>query len=144
MRKATSTRCSERGRFVRCVRRGGGFTLLEVLAALILVAVVLPVAMRGLSLATQGGSYARSVTVATDLAKSKLAEVVADGSWDTGDDRGVFDAAWGDDADRFEWTLAVSDWLGTTMKEVRITVSWEQRNALQSVSIATVVMEEGV
>lgn len=121
-----------------------GFTLLEVLAALLLVAVVLPIAMHGLSLATQGGSYARSAALATNLAQSKLAEIVAEESWAQGDAQGDFDATWGTDAKRFRWTLQVDDWQDGMVKQVRVTVTWVQRNREESVSLVTLTIPEAI
>lgn len=122
----------------RSPRHSRGFTLLEVLACLMLVAVVLPVAMRAISRSTQGGSFARSVVLATGLAESRLAELVADGSWSTGDAGGPFDVAtWGESADRFAWELQVDDALGGTAKELRLTVTWTQFGRDEAVSLVT-------
>ncbi|HEV7299346.1 MAG TPA: type II secretion system protein [Tepidisphaeraceae bacterium] len=52
-----------------------GFTLIEVLAALVLVAIVLPVAMRGVTLSMQAAARSRQLTEAGQLAASKLAEL---------------------------------------------------------------------
>ncbi len=67
-----------------------GFTLIEALAAMLLVAIVLPVVMRGISMATRAGSSAKLQTQAASLAQSKLAELIATRSWKTGDTSGQF------------------------------------------------------
>lgn len=61
----------------RLARRRGGFTLIEVLAALMLVAIVLPVAMRGVTVATAAASAARHRNEAAALAQSKMDELLA-------------------------------------------------------------------
>lgn len=120
-----------------------GFTLLEVLTCLMLVAIVLPVAIRAIGQSTRGGSYARSLTLATNLADTKLAEVVAEQSWTSGDDSGDFtDEDYGDDADRFAWTLQVDDWIDTTARQLTLTVTWEQMGKDHVVALSTAVMVE--
>ena len=53
-------------------RGRGGFTLVEVLASLALVAVILPVAMEGVSLAVGAAGLARDRIEAASLAETKL------------------------------------------------------------------------
>ena len=67
-----------------------GFTLVEALAALVLVAIVLPVAMRGVSLALTMASETTRRTEAMVLAEAKLAELLATGAWEDGDLDGDF------------------------------------------------------
>src|SRR5260370_36095537 len=70
---------------------GSGFTLVEVLAALMLLAIVLPVAMRGISMATALASSAKHRDEAAVLAKSKLDELVATHAWQSQALSGNFD-----------------------------------------------------
>lgn len=122
--------------------RAGGLTLLELLAALLLVAVVLPVVMRGLSMATQVGSIARFRGEALALAEAKLAEVIATQAWSTGDATGEFDKAWIKHVDRYTWELLVDEWSDTSMRHLTVNVHWTQRGREQTVSLATVVAVE--
>ena len=125
-------------------RRKGGLTLLELLAALLLVAVVLPVVMRGLSMATQVGSMTRFRGEALALAEARLAEVIATEEWTTGDATGEFDEAWISDPDRYTWELLVDDWSDTSMRHLTMHVRWTQRGREQTVSLATVVAAEAL
>lgn len=122
---------------------GKGFTLLEVLAALLLVAVVLPVVMAGLSQAVQMGSLTRWRSQAAALAETKLAEVIANEDWQRGDAHGQFDDTWGERASRFTWQLRVTQWQDPSMRELAVDVQWQQRSQTQQVSIATVIHAEG-
>src|SRR5688572_780238 len=54
----------------------GGFTLVEVLAAMVLMGIVLPVAMRGVSLAVAAAGHARHLSEASSLAETKLNELL--------------------------------------------------------------------
>jgi len=56
-------------------RRRGGFTLIEVLATMVLLGIVLPVALRGTSVALQAASHARHTSEAATLADSKINEL---------------------------------------------------------------------
>ena len=59
-----------------CHRRG--FTLVEVLATLVLLGIILPIAMRGVSMAMAAASNARRTAEATSLAEAKLNMLLVD------------------------------------------------------------------
>ena len=110
-----------------------GFTMVEVLASLVLVAVILPVAMKGVSVAMGAADLARERVEAAGLAEAKLNETLADGSWQSGDqadDYGTERPGWG-------WALTVEDWSGTTIQQVEVAVTWTSRGRERSVAIAT-------
>lgn len=62
-------------------RARAGFTLAEVLAALLFMAIVIPVAMQGLLIASRAGVVSERKGVAMRLAESKLNELVVTGEW---------------------------------------------------------------
>src|SRR3954462_909291 len=80
------------GRRASAPRAGGrrGFTLIEVLAALLLVGIFLPVIMNGFSIATRVGNAAKRCTEGGALADAKLTELVATAQWQTGVQSGDF------------------------------------------------------
>ena len=61
-----------------------GFSLIEVLAAMLLIGIVLPVAMRGYSLSVQLAAQSKQTTESAALGDSKLNELVATGDWKLG------------------------------------------------------------
>src|SRR5262245_59015289 len=71
-------------------RRQHGFTLPEVLATLVLLGIVVPVAMRGVSVALASAQTAKRQAEAASLAQSKLNQLIADGSWQTSGSSGDF------------------------------------------------------
>src|SRR4051794_29563395 len=73
--RATGGVFRERGRVARGA--GRGFTLVEVLATIALIAIVLPVAMYGIQLCLQTSSAAKRQAEAATLAEGKLQELVA-------------------------------------------------------------------
>ncbi|MFW6059137.1 MAG: prepilin-type N-terminal cleavage/methylation domain-containing protein [Phycisphaeraceae bacterium] len=122
-----------------------GFTLIEALAALMLVAIVLPVVMHGLSAATQVGSFSRNQDLATAMAEAKLAELVAGDDWQSAPRQGSFDREqWGAHADRFTWQLETADWDNPSTRQLTIEVFWAQRGRSESVRLTTLaIADEG-
>ena len=115
--------------------RRPAFTLLEVLAALMLVAIVLPVAMRGISLATRTASHTARRARAAALAETKLTETLIDGSWQNGASEGDF----GSDQPDYRWRLDVREWLETTFQELEVRVEWTEHGVDRYVSLTTLV-----
>ena len=112
-----------------------GFTLIEVLATLVLLGIVVPVAMRGVSLALAAASTARRTAEAASLAEGKLNELIVDGSWQTSGNTGDFAA---ENHPEYTWTCenASRDY-GTY--EVVLRVAWTQRGQERNLSLSTLV-----
>ena len=68
-----------------------GFTLVETLAAMLFMAIVIPVAVRGVMLANRAGVVAERTRVAAQLADTLLTETVVTESWRYGAQEGDFD-----------------------------------------------------
>jgi prepilin-type N-terminal cleavage/methylation domain-containing protein len=118
----------------RCRRGGGGFTLVEVLASLVIMGIVLPFAMRGASLAMHAGSVARHQAEAATLGEAKLTEMVSMGSWADSGAGGDF----GQDFPQYRWTLDNTQRdIGVT--ELMLSVIWQERGEDRSVKLSTFV-----
>lgn len=113
------------------------FTLIEVLATLLLMAIVLPAVMRGMTLATAAASSTRWRTIASGLAKSKLAEIVATDQWQQGTLSGDFSP----DQPDFKWQATVQPWPGDTnnagLQQIDLTVTWVERGHDRSLTMTT-------
>jgi general secretion pathway protein I len=128
---------------MRCASNRG-FTLLEVLAALLLVAIVLPVLMGALNTATHVGGLAHDRAEAAMLAENKLTEILIDQSWQFGDDTGTFDTDADTPAmDRYTWELYVEQWQDPSVRKLTMTVRWERRGRPQSITLTTAVHDGG-
>ncbi len=117
-------------------RRDGrrrAFTLVEVLATLALVAIILPVAMKGISLAISTAGLARQRMEAASLAETKLAELLATGAWEDGNPSGDFGSEWPD----YSWTAEVREWEGITLQQVDVRVEWTARGKERSITLTT-------
>ena len=114
----------------------GGFTLIEVLAAMLLIGIVLPVVMQGVMAATRAGSDAHRRTEAATLAQSKLQELTVTGQWDGGTLSGDFGADW----PAYRWQATVADWAndaqGVGMQQVDVSVTWTDRGRPASLTVS--------
>lgn len=91
-------------------RRTGGFTLIEVLAALMLMAVVLPVAMQGVSIATAAASSARHRNEAAALAQSKMDELLASMQAQQQQANTNMSGDFGEDWPDYQWSAEMVTW----------------------------------
>ena len=128
--------------------RARGFTLAEALAALLLVAIVLPVALNGISLGVRAARDARQRVQAVSLAQSKLAELVATAQWQgtelAGDFTEPIDGLTGELAPGYTWEAVVEDWEEPGVMQVTVTVNWVSHETPQRVSVATLVAGGGL
>jgi prepilin-type N-terminal cleavage/methylation domain-containing protein len=127
-------------RRMTCRRRDRtGFTLIEVLATLMLLGIVLPVAMKGVSASLAAAAKARNMAEAATLADSKLNELVATQTWTTGGVSGDF----GPEHPRYAWTCqAVSREYGVTQVDLR--VSWAERGGQEAyLDVSTMTYASG-
>jgi prepilin-type N-terminal cleavage/methylation domain-containing protein len=118
-----------------------GFTLVEALAALLLIAIVLPVVMRGVSVAARAASSARRNTEAASLAQSKLNELLATQEWKAGYLAGQFDSDDGDNAYDYSWSAEATRWSEQYVRQLAVSVTWTSGGAQQSVTLTTLVYE---
>lgn len=112
--------------------RRAGFTLVEVLCALVLIGVVLPVAMRGISLSLAAASKARHTGEASELARHKLAELSLQTDTSLYSSSGDFGADWPE----YKWqsTFVSRDY---GVNELTVTVTWKSRGEDQSLALST-------
>ena len=114
-------------------RRQAAFTLVEVLATLVLAAIILPVAMRGISLATAAAGHARRQMEAASLAEGTLAELLVADAWQGADLSGDYGPEWPE----YRWNVEVEDWEGTVLQQVTVRVEWTERGTQRSLSLST-------
>ena len=111
-----------------------GISLIEVLAALVLVGIVVPVAMEGINASLRAAARARHLSEAAQLAQLKIAEylVVRDATLFGGS--GSFGDAWPE----YSWEVTNESGPMNTYL-VTLNVYWLERGQQQSYRISTLV-----
>jgi prepilin-type N-terminal cleavage/methylation domain-containing protein len=121
----------------RAARRRG-LTLIEVLATIVMMAIVLPASMQGISMCMSASIAARQRSEAAALAEAKLAQLIAVGDWQYGNTSGDFGDAWPE----YRWSAASADWTGdatANMTELSIRVYWTSRQQERDVVLTTLL-----
>ena len=92
----------------RGLRSGGvaGFTLAEVLAALLFMAIVIPVAVQGLQIANRAGEVAQRKSQAARIAERVLVENIATTNWNQSSQGGTIYEG----TREFQWTMRNEPW----------------------------------
>ena len=115
--------------------RHRGFTLIEALIAMAIIAIILPLAMEGIALSSRLGADAKHRSEAAELARGKLDELAVTGAWRTGPVAGDFGSDW----PGYRWTATSLPWTGGTMNELTVTVIWTQGKLERYVAMGTLV-----
>jgi prepilin-type N-terminal cleavage/methylation domain-containing protein len=110
-----------------------GFTLVEVLATLVLIGIVVPVAMRAMSAAVDAAGEARSIQEASQLAESKLNEVLAAGDLQRRSTAGTFEHR-----DRYAYEIDSSP-ADFGCERLTVTVTWQRRGEERSLTMTTLL-----
>jgi len=116
-------------------RRAKGFTLIEILAALVLIMVVIPVVMKGISIVTAAASDVTHKSVAASLAESQLAEIVLQKQWQSSSLTGDF----GKEYPGYRWRMDSLNWTEPGLNQVTLSVMWESRGYERKVELTTLV-----
>lgn len=111
--------------------RHRGFTLAEVLASLTLMAVVVPVAMEGVSVANRAGTLGSRKAVATRIAQRVLNEAVATGQIGTTSGQ----AAETDGI--YQWRLQSEPWTLDALELVTVQVTFNLQGSAYDLSVST-------
>ena len=85
------------------------FTLVEVLAALLLMAIVIPVVMQALHIASLAGEVSQRKAMAARVAEKVLNEAIVTGQWNTGSQNGTEMQG----PYKFQWALRNEPWKPT-------------------------------
>lgn len=116
-------------------RRCLGFTLAEVLAALMFMAIIIPVAMQGMSVATRAGVMGQRKATAIRIAERVLEEMVITGETAQTSSSGVI--VEGDTT--YPWTMESGNWSVDPLTELTVTVTFVVQGTSYEVSVSTLV-----
>jgi type II secretory pathway pseudopilin PulG len=124
-------------------RRREGFTLIEALAAIMVMVIVIPVLLRGFGIAQLTAVHSLRRAESTAIAQSKLDEIIATQSWaTTGLPAG--DETVGQNSYHFEATLTDWDSGEVGVQVLTMTVSWDvSANETRKVELTTLLWVPG-
>jgi type II secretory pathway pseudopilin PulG len=110
-----------------------GFTLAEVLAALLFMAIVIPVAVQGLRISSRAGSLAERKREAVRVAEKILNESIVTTNWNKSATSGTIT-----EADRdYRWTLRTESWTESTMQLLSVEVTFPVQGEDYAVQLST-------
>ncbi|HUD45665.1 MAG TPA: hypothetical protein VMR33_02490 [Candidatus Baltobacteraceae bacterium] len=117
-------------------RRRGAFTLVEVLAAMLFMAIVIPVAMEGLHVASLAGEVAQRKMVAARIANTRLNELKVTGQLQNSGQSGVVQ----DGGLTYRWTVKNEAWTEDPLVQMTVatlTVSFTAQGKTYDVRLST-------
>jgi Tfp pilus assembly protein PilV len=121
-------------------KNAAAFTLAEVLAALLFLAIVIPAAVEAMHLASLAGEVAARKGAAARVADRILNESLVMAKWSNGTQSGTT----GEGALEFEWTLTSQGWpQDSAMQLVTVEVKFTAQNKDYSVKLSTLAGQPG-
>jgi len=117
----------------RRARNASAFTLAEVLAALLFLAIVIPVAVEALHVSSLSGEVATRKGVAARVAERILNESLVTTNWDHGAQSGTVSEG----ALDFRWTLKNEIWPQDAMQLITAVVTYSAQGRDYSVQLST-------
>lgn len=121
-----------------------GFTLAEVMAALVFMAIVIPVALEALSIASRAGEVAARKSEAAFIAERILAESIVTTNWDKAVQNGQVRQGIRD----FRWTLRTEPWnedpRQSELRLLSVEVTFDARGQDYGVKLSTLVDSSSV
>lgn len=114
-----------------------GFTFVELLAAMLFMAIVFPAALYALSVANRTGVMAQRKRIAAELASAQLNEVLATGQWSTGESSGDF----GESYPEYSWKLHSDNWTASGLYLLTIEVTFPVQGISHAYSLSAVSEE---
>src|SRR5476651_818035 len=128
MKLATAKNCN----------RAAGFTLVEVLAALLFLAIVIPTAVEALHIATLSGEVAARKSAAARVADRVLNESIVMTNWNSGMQSGTASEG----VLQFNWTLTSQTWPQDAMQLLTVEVKYPAQGKTYSVKLSTLADPE--
>jgi hypothetical protein len=108
------------------------------LATVVLLAIIMPVAMHSIGLCTRLAGQSRKEVEAASLAKAKLTDLTVTGDWQNGNQRGEFGTDW----PGYEWSATLTNWTDSSVRELDLTVSWQSAGRRHELTLSTLMHPE--
>lgn len=124
---------------VQANNKRGGFTLAEVMAALLFLAIVIPTAVEVIHIASLAGEVATRKAAATRVADQVLNEGLVTTNWVNGIQSGTA----GEGSRQFDWTVSSQVWPEDAMQMVTAEVKYSAQGRQYSVKLSTLAALPG-
>ena len=115
------------------------FTLVEVLASLMLIALVVPVAMEAMAVASRAGELGRRKAAAMRVGERVLGELLAEGQLATGATSGVAQEG----PFEYPWSVRLENWPEDALQQATVTVTFALRGTTQEIALSTLLPASG-
>ena len=122
-------------RFRQRIRSRAGFTFAEVLAALVFMAIVIPVVLQGISIANRAGVGAERKEIAVQLAANMLNQLSISNFWQTAQASGTFEQ----DYPGYAWSMQQQTWPDGDMQQLTLEVTYPLQGGIFAVELSTLV-----
>jgi Tfp pilus assembly protein PilV len=117
---------------------GGGFSLVETLLAVLLLAVGITIVLRSFGSSLDALGNSAEYTTGLALVEAKLWDLEAKGSIAPGSYTGQFP----DEDRRFRWEVKAAEVKEVGLCETQVTVSWDRRGRSRAISVVTYLKRE--
>jgi len=117
------------------VKRVSAFTLAEALAAMAFLAIVIPVAIEALHIATLAGVVAQRKVAAAQFADRWLNELLVTGQWKQGGNNGTVQ----EDTQVYRWRLRTDSWEKDALKRLTLSVTFAAQGRDYDVQLTTLI-----
>lgn len=111
------------------------FTFVEILAAMVFLAILIPAILEGITLSTRAALLAERGALATELAQNKLNELTINDAWMNDDASGDFGTDW----PGIRWEATHSTWDLDSMELLTVNAYFTVQGQERSVSLSTLV-----
>jgi len=116
-----------------------GFTLLEIVVALTIAAIALPALLQAFSQGTKRHSLIENKTTALYLLRLRMAEIEMEGYPEVGTEEGEFGTN-----SRFKWSSEIAETDTDGLREVTVTVFWQEMGQEKSVALTTYMADRSI
>jgi len=122
----------------RTHKKQQGFTLIEIIISLAILALALPPLMRAFSQATSWRANSENETTATNLLRYKMSDIEMAGyPEETVEDEDEFG-----EASRFRWTSKIQDTDIEGLRMITVTILWQEEGLERSMSANTYMADK--
>ncbi len=122
---------------IRRLHARAAFTFVEVLAALVFLAILLPTVIGGFSICTRAGAAAERTAIATQLAENRMSELMLNDAWIAAEKRGEF----GEEFPGYRWEVDQSTWEIENMTALTVHVFFQLQGQERDVALTTLVSD---